>query len=98
MISPHLATGRQNATLFTDSAVAIFDRLLQLERQDSFSPSAAVKKLESELENGGAMVANHRGNTDQATPDSSTELVQVLTRQVRDLQTERDRLLSIIGS
>lgn len=95
-ISQHLDTGRQNAILFSDAAVSIFDRLMQLEAQDKLSPSAAIEKLKSELANGGNHVSEERGNGAQTVPSTSPELVGVLTRQIEDLRTERDRLLAII--
>lgn len=96
VISQHLTTGRQNAILLTDSGVSIFDRLIQLERQDKLSPTAAAERVKSELQNGISPMSDHGVGPVPTVPNVPNELVEVLTRQVEDLRSERDRLLSII--
>jgi hypothetical protein len=96
VITPHLSTGRQNAILFTDSGIAIFDRLMQLEQQSNLSPSAALEKVRSELQDGGNHMANHGVGTAQSVAEANPELVTVLRQQVEDLRIERDRLLKLI--
>ena len=96
VISQHLVTGRQNAILFPDAAISIFDRLIQLEAQDKLSPGAALEKLNNELANGGNPVSEQRGNGGPTTPGASPDLVAVLSGQIQDLRSERDRLLAIV--
>lgn len=97
VLAPYLTTGRQNAILLNDSGVAIFDRLLQMERQDKLSPSAAAERVKKELQDGEKTVSG-QGSSSVQTPSSEgvEQLLKVLSKQVEDLRSERDRLLSII--
>ncbi|MEM4723524.1 MAG: hypothetical protein QXP01_00765 [Candidatus Hadarchaeum sp.] len=96
VLAPYLTTGRQNAILLNDSGVAVFDRLLQIERQDKLSPSAAAERVKRELQDSDKAVSGQGRSTVQSPPDGIGELVTVLSKQVEDLRAERDRLLSII--
>lgn len=100
VLDQHLTTGRQNAILLTDSGIAIFDRLIQLEQQDKLSPTAALDKVTSEVHNGLSGASKHEEVTvqplDQTVPPPTADLIHVLKQQVEDLRLERDRLLGII--
>ncbi len=102
VISQHLATGRQNAILVSSSGMAIFDRLMQIEREEKLSPSAAAEKVIRELANGGNGVSDQGVSSDQSVPGLGLgpggvdQLIGVLKSQIGDLRAERDRLLSLI--
>ncbi|MEO0228323.1 MAG: hypothetical protein ABIL70_09790 [candidate division WOR-3 bacterium] len=90
LLDGHIIRGRQNAKLLTDAGLAIFDRLLQLER-DGIPAATAVSMMKDErLKDQNTMV-----NLDQ-NDGHTQELIQELRAQVQDLRQERDRLLKLI--
>ena len=98
VIGQHLSTGRQNAILVTDAGLAIFDRCMQLERQDKLSPSSSVEKVISEIQTSHSTVFNQEKSAVQTQSSDQSELVRVLNRQIEDLREERNRLLTIVES
>lgn len=98
VLDRHTTTGQKNAILLDNAGLAIFDRLIQLEKQDRLSPSAAAQKVISEVQNGESETGNQNGNTGQTTDQADEAVVEILTQQIKDLRDERDRLLDIIES
>lgn len=52
LLDPFLSEGKQNTKLLNDSGLAIFDRLIQIERQDQLTIKAAAAVLNRELSSG----------------------------------------------
>lgn len=95
MLTTHTLVGKHGAKVLTDGGLAIFDRLIELERS-GLSVNAAVEK-----------VGNERSPRLE-TPESTTvsvwgtngepKVIELMGKQIEDLRIERDRLLAIIES
>jgi len=96
LIDPYLVEGKQNAKLLTDGGLAIFDRLIQLERE-GLTVQAAVQKLQNELSHG-QKTPDQRASLEPASNGNNDkdELIAVLKEELQYLRQERDRLLGII--
>lgn len=97
LVDPHLVRGRQNAILITDAALAIFDRLVQLEKE-GYSIPTAVQVMQKE-----ALVqqpTNGHLNGDGAATDGSTpEVQEIVTQQnvtIQHLQKEVEWLRKMV--
>jgi len=94
LVEPHVVRGRQNAILISDAALAIFDRLLQLEKE-GYSIPAAVEHINKERLNQQNSNGHIMGN------GSTTEGIQldILAHQnvtIQHLQKEIDWLRKMI--
>jgi hypothetical protein len=92
-LTAHLLQGKHGAKVLTDGGLAIFDRLMQLER-GGLSVSAAAEKIQEECSPG----VTSPTSTSVSPPSANGEslVIELLTRQVEDLRQERDRLLAML--
>jgi hypothetical protein len=97
LIDPHIVEGKNNAKLLKDSGRAIFDRLIQLERE-GLTIGAAKAVIEQELASDGGPEAGDRssngGQADavlrqmQARLDEQGQQIAFLQDQVRRLMDQ----------
>lgn len=91
LIGVHIRRGPNNSLLFDDGAVAILDRLAQVQREAGLGLTDAVEKIKSELTNG------HNGNADgrpqSAEPNADHTVVAKLITAYEDRieSLERDK-------
>jgi hypothetical protein len=104
LLRHHLFTGVNGRVTLDDAGVAIFDRLLQLERE-GLGLTSAVKRLSGELGQGamGTTETPHGSGASTLvtgeTGDSVTLWERLLAEKdarIADLQAERDRLLRLL--
>lgn len=104
LLTGHVNQGQGGQTVLDDYAVAIFDRLRQLERE-GLSPSAAASRIRQDdlpHVNDSGSSAQRQGSVNGGQGASAEVLEQLRARladrddQLRDLRIERDRLLGVI--
>jgi predicted transcriptional regulator len=104
LLTGHVSLGQGGQRVLDDFAVAIFDRLMQLERE-GLSPSAAVSRIREEVPadaNGSGGAPERQEGVRAGQPLSEAVIEELRARladkdkQIEDLRSERDRLLSII--
>lgn len=95
VIAPFLSRGENNAILLSDAGVAIFDRLIQVERETKRGLRAAAEVVIAEVRNGREPEGKPRENADKPTSNRD-EVIELLRAQVEDLCRERDRLLALL--
>lgn len=92
-LTPHVLQGKHGAKVLKDGGLAIFDRLIQLER-GGLSVSAAVEMIQKDGLNGSESSSSTSVGLSGGNRDG--RVFELMSHQIEDLRTERDRLLSII--
>lgn len=87
VLTPHISRGVNNAILLSDSGVAIFDRLVQIERESKRGLTPAAEMVANEVLNGAQAVVKPEENGDQ-TP----EVLDILKEQIRELKHDKSYL------
>jgi len=95
VIAPFVSRGENNAILLSDAGVAIFDRLIQVERETKRGLRAAAELVISEVQNGREPEGKAGANADKPAANRD-EVIELLRAQVEDLRRERDRLLAML--
>jgi len=95
VIAPFVSRGENNAILLSDAGVAIFDRLIQVERETKRGLRAAAEVVISEVRNGREPEDKPGTNADNLSVRRD-EVIELLRAQVEDLRRERDRLLAML--
>jgi hypothetical protein len=69
LIAPHIHRGQNNALLFDDGALAILDRLMQVQRETGLGLTEAVERIKSELAHGDPGTAEERPKSVHSSAD-----------------------------
>lgn len=98
LVESNIRRGRNNAILLTDAGLAIFDRLIQLER-DGHTTITAIEEMKNDGQ--GALKTAHQPNDNRAIAPVPIELVTELrarvdeqTRMIGYLQVKLDEALT----
>jgi len=91
LITPHLHRGQNNALLFDDGALAILDRLMQVQRETGLGLTEAVEKIKSELAHRDPGTAEERPQSVHPSADPSVLTKLIATYEDRIESLERDK-------
>ena len=86
VLNGHVLQGKQNAKLLTDAGLAIFDRLVQMERSGISLPTT-VDLIKNDLQDGHKTTVKHQDND-----GSSSNIVHVLQGQIEELKHDKEYL------
>jgi len=92
LVSPHMTRGRNNAILLTDAGLALFDRLIQLERE-GYPTATAVQLMRDELPEAGQTGGQPEDNGASHRPPSPScehdELIRELRARIESLEQDK---------
>jgi DNA-binding transcriptional MerR regulator len=91
LIAPHIHRGQNNALLFDDGALAILDRLMQVQRETGLGLTEAVERIKSELAHSDPGTAEERPKSVHSSADPAvfTKLIAAYEDRIESL--ERDK-------
>jgi hypothetical protein len=94
LIGAYIRRGQNNALLFDDGAVAILDRLAQVQREAGLGLSDAVKKVKNELSNGHNGSADGRPQSAEPNADHTivAKLIAVYEDRIESLERDKTYL------
>ncbi|MBI1744479.1 hypothetical protein HYR54_15635 [Candidatus Acetothermia bacterium] len=90
VIDSHVVRGKQNAKLLTDAGLAIFDRLIQLER-DGIQAVEAVKLIAPELPDEQNSIVKPIQNDSQSS-NRTEQLIQQMADRIAALESDKHYL------
>ena len=91
LVSAHIHRGQNNALLFDDGALAILDRLAQVQREAGLGLTDAVKKIKSEFTNGHNSSAQGRPQSAEPNADHTVIAKLIAAYEDRIESLERDK-------
>ena len=94
VLDPYIITGKQNAKLLTDEGLAIFDRLIQLEREGIAMTTAVELISKDGLHRQSEMV--NRGGSDGLAVEYITELRERIASLESDKSYLQERLAQVL--
>lgn len=91
LIGAHIHRGQNNALLFDDGALAILDRLAQVQREAGLGLTDAVEKIKSEFANGHNSSAQERPQSAEPSADHAIIAKLIGAYEDRIESLERDK-------
>lgn len=92
-ITGQIRQGKRGAKVLTDAGLAIFDRLIELER-GGLSVSASVEQIQEERSEVDSSPLSSSVSEEGVSGDPT--VISLLVQQNEDLRLERDRLLGLL--